>query len=269
MGLTAPGQGARAVLEGWTAKDGRLPVNPSGGLKAKGHPIGATGVSMHAITAMQLTGQAGAHAVAEGGHRRRVQHGRRRGGELRVDPGAGCADPDQQPRASAVADRAAVSRPAGDDLARARPGPGRSLPPGSRRRPARWRRAACSTATACCCTRATPTPCWRRCSPSWMLGAVWVPTNFRLTPPEVAYLAQSSGAAVHIFDAAFPDHAAAAKAENPACRLEISIGAGELAWDALATARHAGRPRRRMSSAIIRRGSSTPPAPPAGRRRAC
>ena len=58
MGLTAPGQGARAVLEGWTAKDGRLPVNPSGGLKAKGHPIGATGVSMHAITAMQLTGQA-------------------------------------------------------------------------------------------------------------------------------------------------------------------------------------------------------------------
>ena len=59
MGLAAPGQGARAVLEGWTQKDGKLPVNPSGGLKAKGHPIGATGVSMHAITAMQLTGQAG------------------------------------------------------------------------------------------------------------------------------------------------------------------------------------------------------------------
>ena len=59
MGLTAPGQGARAALEGWTAKDGRLPVNRSGGLKAKGHPIGATGVSMHALAAMQLTGQAG------------------------------------------------------------------------------------------------------------------------------------------------------------------------------------------------------------------
>ena len=59
MGLTAPGQGARAVLEGWTAKDGRLPINPSGGLKAKGHPIGATGVSMHVVTAMQLTGLAG------------------------------------------------------------------------------------------------------------------------------------------------------------------------------------------------------------------
>ena len=60
MGLTPAGQGARAVLEGWTAADGRLPVNRSGGLKAKGHPIGATGVSMHAIAAMQLTGQAGA-----------------------------------------------------------------------------------------------------------------------------------------------------------------------------------------------------------------
>ena len=59
MGLTKPGQGARAILEGWTQKDGRLPINPSGGLKAKGHPIGATGVSMHAIAAMQLTGTAG------------------------------------------------------------------------------------------------------------------------------------------------------------------------------------------------------------------
>jgi acetyl-CoA C-acetyltransferase len=59
MGLTAEGQGARAVTEGWTQKDGRLPVNPSGGLKAKGHPIGATGVSMHALSAMQLTGSAG------------------------------------------------------------------------------------------------------------------------------------------------------------------------------------------------------------------
>jgi len=58
MGLTPRGQGARAILEGWTQKDGRLPVNPSGGLKAKGHPIGATGVSMHVMTAMQLSGQA-------------------------------------------------------------------------------------------------------------------------------------------------------------------------------------------------------------------
>jgi acetyl-CoA C-acetyltransferase len=58
MGLTPEGQGARAISEGWTAKGGKLPVNPSGGLKAKGHPIGATGVSMHALTAMQLAGEA-------------------------------------------------------------------------------------------------------------------------------------------------------------------------------------------------------------------
>jgi len=59
MGLVGEGQGARATEEGGTEKDGRLPVNPSGGLKAKGHPIGATGVSMHALAMMQLTGQAG------------------------------------------------------------------------------------------------------------------------------------------------------------------------------------------------------------------
>ena len=59
MGLTKEGEGARAILEGWTEMDGRLPVNPSGGLKAKGHPIGATGVSMHVLTAMQLAGEAG------------------------------------------------------------------------------------------------------------------------------------------------------------------------------------------------------------------
>jgi acetyl-CoA C-acetyltransferase len=59
MGLTGKGEGARAILEGWTEKDGKLPVNPSGGLKAKGHPIGATGVSMHVLAAMQLTGTAG------------------------------------------------------------------------------------------------------------------------------------------------------------------------------------------------------------------
>jgi acetyl-CoA C-acetyltransferase len=60
MGLTPEGKSARAALEGWTAAEGRLPINRSGGLKSKGHPIGATGVSMHALAAMQLTGQAGA-----------------------------------------------------------------------------------------------------------------------------------------------------------------------------------------------------------------
>lgn len=59
MGLTPPGRGADALREGWTFADGRLPVNRSGGLKAKGHPIGATGVSMHVLSAMQLCGEAG------------------------------------------------------------------------------------------------------------------------------------------------------------------------------------------------------------------
>ena len=59
MGLAAEGQGARVIADGITAKDGKLPINPSGGLKSKGHPIGATGVSMHALAAMQLTGSAG------------------------------------------------------------------------------------------------------------------------------------------------------------------------------------------------------------------
>ena len=59
MGLAPKGQGARAIEEGWTQKEGKLPINPSGGLKSKGHPIGATGVSMHVLAAMQLTGTAG------------------------------------------------------------------------------------------------------------------------------------------------------------------------------------------------------------------
>jgi len=59
MGLARRGEGAKLAMEGYTAKDGKLPVNPSGGLKSKGHPIGATGVSMHVLTAMQLAGEAG------------------------------------------------------------------------------------------------------------------------------------------------------------------------------------------------------------------
>ncbi|MES1950521.1 acetyl-CoA acetyltransferase [Salinisphaera sp. S4-8] len=59
MGLAPKGQGARALEDGSVYRDGRLPVNLSGGLKAKGHPVGATGVSMHAIAYRQLTGQAG------------------------------------------------------------------------------------------------------------------------------------------------------------------------------------------------------------------
>lgn len=59
MGLAKPGEAYKVVREGIAEKTGRLPVNPSGGLKSKGHPIGATGVSMHVLSAMQLLGEAG------------------------------------------------------------------------------------------------------------------------------------------------------------------------------------------------------------------
>ncbi len=56
------------------------------------------------------------------------------------------------------------------------------------------------------------------------LGAVWVPTNFRLTPEEVAYLARASGASAMICGAEFPDHASAAKQAAPGIDAMISIG---------------------------------------------
>lgn len=65
MGLAEPGQGWRVIRDGVTRFDGALPVNPSGGLKSKGHPIGATGVSQHVMAAMQLAGEAGAMQVPD------------------------------------------------------------------------------------------------------------------------------------------------------------------------------------------------------------
>lgn len=59
MGLAPRGGGPRALEEGTVYRGGALPVNLSGGLKAKGHPVGATGVSMHALAARQLCGAAG------------------------------------------------------------------------------------------------------------------------------------------------------------------------------------------------------------------
>ena len=88
MGLVPEGQGARAIKEGWTQKDGRLPINPSGGLKAKGHPIGATGVSMHALCGDAACRHRGRHPGAGRQACRHLQHGRRRGGELRQRAGA-------------------------------------------------------------------------------------------------------------------------------------------------------------------------------------
>ena len=58
MGLTKKGEGYKVLEEGTVYKEGKLPINPSGGLKAKGHPVGATGVSQHVMACMQLVGEA-------------------------------------------------------------------------------------------------------------------------------------------------------------------------------------------------------------------
>jgi len=63
LGLCDPGMGHTVVEQGLAHKDGKLPINPSGGLKSKGHPIGATGVSQHVLAAMQLAGSAGGMQV--------------------------------------------------------------------------------------------------------------------------------------------------------------------------------------------------------------
>jgi acetyl-CoA C-acetyltransferase len=59
LGITDRGKGAAAIEGGLVRRDGALPVNPSGGLKSKGHPVGATGVSQLVLAAMQLSGTAG------------------------------------------------------------------------------------------------------------------------------------------------------------------------------------------------------------------
>jgi acetyl-CoA C-acetyltransferase/acetyl-CoA acyltransferase len=63
LGLFEPGTGGLAAAQGWTALGGRIPVNPSGGLKAKGHPIGATGAAQIAEIVTQLRGEAGPRQV--------------------------------------------------------------------------------------------------------------------------------------------------------------------------------------------------------------
>jgi len=63
LGLFPPGQAGPATLEGVTARDGAVPVNPSGGLKAKGHPVGATGASQVEEIFQQFNHRAGARQV--------------------------------------------------------------------------------------------------------------------------------------------------------------------------------------------------------------
>jgi len=68
LGFAGPGEAAALTLSGETRRGGRLPVNPDGGLKSKGHPIGATGVSQAYEIFLQLRGEAGSRQVSHAGH---------------------------------------------------------------------------------------------------------------------------------------------------------------------------------------------------------
>ena len=81
--------------------------------------------------------------------------------------------------------------------------------------------------------------CWA----AFRLGCVWVPTNFRLTPPEVAYLGASSGACAMIVEDVYPGHTNAVRAASPALKQVVAIGrarTGEHAYEALVQA-HLGQ----------------------------
>ncbi|MEM3144015.1 MAG: thiolase domain-containing protein [Candidatus Nitrosotenuis sp.] len=65
LGFFEKGTGVQAIREGRTARNGDIPINPSGGLKAKGHPIGATGVGQVAEVFEQLTGKAGERTIKD------------------------------------------------------------------------------------------------------------------------------------------------------------------------------------------------------------
>jgi acetyl-CoA C-acetyltransferase len=72
LGLLPPGKAGRATLDGDTALEGRLPVNPSGGLKARGHPLAATGIAQIVECVWQLSGAAQGRQV--NGARRALAH---------------------------------------------------------------------------------------------------------------------------------------------------------------------------------------------------
>jgi acetyl-CoA C-acetyltransferase len=65
VGLFKPGEGAKALRDGVTALDGDMPINPMGGLKAVGHPVGATGIKQAVVIYRELIGDAGANQVAK------------------------------------------------------------------------------------------------------------------------------------------------------------------------------------------------------------
>ena len=231
------------MLEGWTAKDGRLPVNPVGRTEGEG-PSDRRHRRVDARDRGDAAHRAGGrHAAAEGRPRAACSTwaARRspttspswsRCGE-RTDPAP--TQPRRQP--AAARPRGAFPDRAGADLGRPASGPGREIarracaPP-----PARWRRAASARATASWCTRATRNAMFETMWAAWMLGAVWVPTNFRLTPPEVAYLARILRRSGAYLRRGFPEHAAAAaRGQSGAAAAASRIGGAASDWEALAT----------------------------------
>lgn len=63
LGFVEKGQAGPAIEDGVTERDGRIPVNPSGGLKSRGHPLGATGIAQTAEIVWQLRGEAGKRQI--------------------------------------------------------------------------------------------------------------------------------------------------------------------------------------------------------------
>jgi acetyl-CoA C-acetyltransferase len=65
LGLAERGKGGEAAPSGMTALGGRVPVNPSGGLKSKGHPVGATGIAQIREAVLQLRGESDGRQVKD------------------------------------------------------------------------------------------------------------------------------------------------------------------------------------------------------------
>ena len=63
LGLCGPGEGVRLIDDGTTTLRGRVPVNPSGGLCSRGHPVGATGLLQIAELVWQMRGEAGQRQI--------------------------------------------------------------------------------------------------------------------------------------------------------------------------------------------------------------
>ena len=64
LGICGPGESPHWFEKGWAGRDGRLPVNPSGGVIGRGHPVAASGLAEIGEVALQLRGEAGRHAIA-------------------------------------------------------------------------------------------------------------------------------------------------------------------------------------------------------------